>query len=219
MQFIIYKTLYLFSVLTLFVVEADFQALKASYVRWFQDLRSKDVAEVGGKNSSLGEMISQLAQSGIPVPNGFATTAKAYWDHIEGAGLKELIKSELDLLDAGEKDLADVGRTIRKAVSSAPLPPALEASICEFYQELSKTCGDEDLSVAVRSSATAEDLPEASFAGQQETYLNVRGEHDLIQACKDCYASLFTDRAITYRNEKGFDHSKSSIERGLSQDA
>lgn len=218
MQFILYKTLYLFSVLTLLVVEADFQALKASYVRWFQDLRSKDVAEVGGKNSSLGEMISQLAQSGIPVPNGFATTAKAYWDHIEGAGLKELIKSELELLDAGEKNLADVGRTIRKAVSSAPLPAALEASICEFYQELSKTCGDEDLSVAVRSSATAEDLPEASFAGQQETYLNVRGEHDLIQACKDCYASLFTDRAITYRNEKGFDHSKSSIERGLSQD-
>lgn len=108
MQFILYKTLYLFSVLTLLVVEADFQALKASYVRWFQDLRSKDVAEVGGKNSSLGEMISQLTQSGIPVPNGFATTAKAYWDHIEGAGLKELIKSELELFDAGEKEFADV---------------------------------------------------------------------------------------------------------------
>ena len=130
MQFILYKTLYLFSVLALLVVEADFQALKASYVRWFQDLRSKDVAEVGGKNSSLGEMISQLTQSGIPVPNGFATTAKAYWDHIEGAGLKELIKSELELFDAGEKEFADVGRTIRKAVSSSPLPPALEASIC-----------------------------------------------------------------------------------------
>jgi pyruvate,water dikinase len=135
------------------------------YVKWFDDLRSNDVASVGGKNSSLGEMTSQLAEYGIPVPPGFATTSKAFWDHIDGAGLKLLIKSEMELLNSGKKALADVGRTVRKAISSAPLPPDLEVAICDYYQKLCERCGDEDLSVAVRSSATAEDLPEASFAG------------------------------------------------------
>ncbi len=135
------------------------------YVKWFDEVRSKDVGLVGGKNSSLGEMTSQLAKYHIPVPPGFATTSQAYWDHIEGSGLKFTIKSELDLFDSGKETLADVGRTIRKAISSAPLPPDLESAICDYYSELCKKCKDEDLSVAVRSSATAEDLPEASFAG------------------------------------------------------
>ena len=135
------------------------------YVRWFDDLRSTDVGMVGGKNSSLGEMTSQLARFDIPVPPGFATTSTAYWEHIEGAGLKFIIESEIKLLDEGKKALADVGRTIRKAISSAPLPTDLECAICDYYRQLCVRCGDDDLSVAVRSSATAEDLPEASFAG------------------------------------------------------
>jgi pyruvate,water dikinase len=149
------------------------------YVKWFDDLRSTDVGTVGGKNSSLGEMTSQLAQYGIPVPPGFATTSKAYWDHIEATGLKFVIKSELDLLKDGKKQLAEVGRTIRKAVSSAPLSPELEAAICDFYRQLCERCGDDDLSVAVRSSATAEDLPEASFAGvsKSEIVLRVMNVH------------------------------------------
>jgi len=187
------------------------------YVKWFEDLRSTDVGMVGGKNSSLGEMISQLGQYDIPVPPGFATTSKAYWDTIEASGVKFVIKSELKLLEEGKKSLSDVGRTIRKAVSESPLPPDLEAAIFDYYQELSVRCGEEDLSVAVRSSATAEDLPEASFAGQQETFLNVRGDTQLLQACKDCYASLFTDRVIIYRTHHGFDHNEVALSIGIQQ--
>lgn len=172
---------------------------------------------VGGKNSSLGEMTTQLAQFGIPVPFGFATTSKAYWDHIEETGLNFLIKSEMDLLKKGTKKLSAVGCTIRKAVSSAPLSPELEHEICDAYFKLAEMCEDDDLSVAVRSSATAEDLPEASFAGQQETYLNIRGDHGLLQACKHCFASLFTDRAIVYRNEKGFEHTDVALSIGIQQ--
>ncbi len=136
-----------------------------TYVKWFEDLRSKDVATVGGKNSSLGEMTSQLRKYNIPVPPGFATTSQAYFETIEASGSKFVIKSELKLLDEGKKSLADVGRAIRKAVSSSPLSLDLEAAILDSYHELCDRCGDDDLSVAVRSSATAEDLPEASFAG------------------------------------------------------
>lgn len=187
------------------------------YIKWFDDIRTDDVGIVGGKNSSLGEMTTQLSQYGIPIPPGFATTSKAYWDHIKGSGLNFTIKSELEMLETGSKKLADVGRTIRKAISSAPLPPDLETAICDCYRKLCEKCEDEDLSVAVRSSATAEDLPEASFAGQQETYLNIRGDHDLLQACRDCYASLFTDRAIIYRNEKGFKHTEVALSIGIQQ--
>lgn len=186
-------------------------------MKWFHELRSADVGMVGGKNSSLGEMESQLAKYGIPVPPGFATTSEAYWEHIKGSGLTFVIKSELDQLKEGKKPLAEVGRAIRKAVSSAPLPPDLECAILDYYRKLCEKCGDDDLSVAVRSSATAEDLPEASFAGQQETYLNVRGDHDLLKACKDCYASLFTDRAITYRSHQGFNHMDVALSIGIQQ--
>jgi pyruvate,water dikinase len=136
-----------------------------TYVKWFEDLRSKDVASVGGKNSSLGEMTSQLRKYNIPVPPGFATTSQAYFENIKASGSEFIIKSEIKLLDEGKKTLADVGRAIRKAVSSSPLSPELEAAILDSYHELCDRCGENDLSVAVRSSATAEDLPEASFAG------------------------------------------------------
>lgn len=135
------------------------------YARWFEDLRSSDVATVGGKNSSLGEMTSQLQKFKIPVPPGFATTADAYWETLETSGTKFLIKSELKELEDGRKSLSDVGRSIRKAVSSSPLSNELEQTILAFYHELCEKCGESDVSVAVRSSATAEDLPEASFAG------------------------------------------------------
>jgi pyruvate,water dikinase len=146
----------------------------SDYVQWFEDLRSTDVALVGGKNSSLGEMTSQLRKYDIPIPPGFATTSKGYWETIDATGTKFVMKSELKLLKEGKKSLAEVGRTIRKAVSSSPLYPELEGAILDYYYELCDRCGEEDLSVAVRSSATAEDLPEASFAGQQETFLNIR---------------------------------------------
>ena len=196
---------------------ATITSTSSDYVKFFDELRSTDVGTVGGKNSSLGEMTTQLAHFGIPVPFGFATTSKAYWDHIEETGLQFLIKSETELLKAGKKKLADVGHTLRKAVSSAPLSPELEQAICDAYCKLAAICKDDDLSVAVRSSATAEDLPEASFAGQQETYLNIRGDHDLLRACKYCFASLFTDRAIAYRNEKGFEHTDVALSIGIQQ--
>jgi pyruvate,water dikinase len=191
--------------------------MSEAYIKWFQDLRSSDVAMVGGKNSSLGEMTSQLGKHGIPVPPGYATTSKAYWDTIDASGLKFYIKSELKDLSEKRKSLSEVGRNLRTAVSSAPLSPELEEAIIKHYHKLAAKCGEEDVSVAVRSSATAEDLPEASFAGQQETYLNIRGERQLIQACKDCYASLFTDRAIIYRDNNGFDHTKVALSIGIQQ--
>ncbi len=169
-----------------------------TYVRWFRELRSKDAGMVGGKNSSLGEMTSQLSEYGIPIPPGFATTSRAYWDHIEGSGLKFTIKSELELLDSGKKCLADVGRTIRKAISSAPLPPDLETSICDYYAKLCEICKDESLAVAVRSSATAEDLPEASFAGVSKSHacllkhltLIVFLASDFLQQCYPTLANI-----------------------------
>ncbi len=138
---------------------------KTYFIKWFEELHSTDVVTVGGMNSSLGEMTTQFSQYNIPVPPGFATTSQAYWDTIEESGAKFIIKSELKELDQGKKTLAEVGRTIRKAISSSPLPPELEEDILKNYYKLCERCGEEDVSVAVRSSATAEDLPEASFAG------------------------------------------------------
>ena len=142
-----------------------------TYIKWFEDLRSKDVALVGGKNSSLGEMTSQLSQYNIPVPPGFATTSQAYRETIDASGTKFIIQSEMKELQSGKKPLAVVGRRIRKAISSSPLSPELEEAIIKNYHELCKRCGEEDLSVAVRSSATAEDLPEASFAGVSYSFV------------------------------------------------
>jgi pyruvate,water dikinase len=174
--------------------------------KWFEDLTINDVPSVGGKNASLGEMIRSLGEKGINVPGGFAVTAYAYKYTIEKAGIDKKIREILSDLNTNDvKNLAERGEKIRELIKKTPLPPELEEDICIHYREMEKLYG-ENCDVAVRSSATAEDLPDASFAGQQETFLNVRGEEDLIKKVRDCFASLFTNRAISYRVDKGFDH-------------
>jgi len=176
------------------------------FVKLFEDLTINDVPSVGGKNASLGEMIQNLGKKGVRVPSGFAITAYAYKYMIEKAGIDVKIKEILKDLDTHDvTDLAVRGQKIRNLIKSTPIPPELEEDIRRNYREMEFRYG-EDVDVAVRSSATAEDLPDASFAGQQETYLNVRGEDDLIEKVRDCFASLFTNRAISYRVDKGFDH-------------
>ncbi len=174
--------------------------------KWFEELRIEDVPSVGGKNASLGEMIKNLGEKGVSVPSGFAVTAYAYKYMIEKAGVDVKIKEILSDLNTHDvNNLAERGQKIRELVKNTPIPPELEEDIRKYYHEMEKRYG-ENVDVAVRSSATAEDLPDASFAGQQETYLNVRGEDDLIEKCRECFASLFTNRAISYRTDKGFDH-------------
>ena len=171
---------------------------------------------VGGKNASLGEMYRQLTDKGIKVPNGFATTAEAYWYYLEYNGLKDEIASTLKGLDTRDvKALARCGSHIRDIIAHANMPPKLEKQIIAAYTKLTGEYGETPLAVAVRSSATAEDLPNASFAGQQETYLNVRGTSHLIESIKRVYASLFTNRAISYRVDKGFDHMKVALSAGI----
>ena len=189
----------------------------AHLVRWFTDIGRSDTAVVGGKNASLGEMIKNLADAGIRVPNGFATTADAYRQFIEHNDLREEIGRTTAGLDADRGNLADVGERVRGLIREGVLPPDLAEAIREGYRRLSEQSGREDLDVAVRSSATAEDLPEASFAGQLDTYLNIRGEARLLEACKDCFASLFTDRAISYREEHGFDHLQVALSVGIQE--
>ncbi|MEU9047804.1 MULTISPECIES: phosphoenolpyruvate synthase [unclassified Kitasatospora] len=172
-------------------------------VIWFADIGREDVSLVGGKNASLGELITHLGPVGVRVPDGFATTADAYREFLETTGLREGIAEQLERLREGAP-LPQVGAAIRASVLAAPLPPALEQELCEAYEHLARNARRTDPDVAVRSSATAEDLPEASFAGQQETFLNVRGREALLDACRRCYASLFTDRAIDYRERMGF---------------
>ncbi|MGE7434251.1 phosphoenolpyruvate synthase [Kitasatospora sp. NPDC001175] len=172
-------------------------------VIWFTDLGRDDVSLVGGKNASLGELITRLGPAGVRVPDGFATTAEAYREFLDTPGLRKRIAAQLDRLREGEP-LAEVGSAIRAAVLSTPLPSALERDLGEAYERLGGNVWRTDPDVAVRSSATAEDLPQASFAGQQETFLNVRGREALLDACRRCYASLFTDRAIDYRERMGF---------------
>jgi pyruvate,water dikinase len=184
-------------------------------VLWFDEVGRGDVGLVGGKNASLGEMIRSLASSGVRVPEGFATTAGAFRRFVAHNGLEDPIRRALADLDAGRASLADAGRTIREAFLRADWPPALAEAIRAAYRELGQRAGRADVDVAVRSSATAEDLPEASFAGQQETFLNIRGERALLDACRRCYASLFTDRAIAYRNAQGFDHFQVALSVGV----
>ncbi|HLU77520.1 MAG TPA: phosphoenolpyruvate synthase [Burkholderiales bacterium] len=184
-----------------------------AYVVGFENLRMTDVERVGGKNASLGEMIGQLAQSGIRVPGGFATTATAYRDFLRDAGLSERINARLKALDPEDVTaLARCGAEIREWIIDAPLPARLEADITAAYQAL---MAEGEFPVAVRSSATAEDLPDASFAGQQETFLNVQGLPAVIQAIKHVYASLYNDRAISYRVHKGFDHESVALSAGV----
>lgn len=176
-------------------------------ILWFKDISIGDVALVGGKNASLGEMYSNLTKKGINVPNGFAVTASAYWQFLRSANLEKKIKQEIKDLDvANIKELARTGKKVREMILKANFPKVLEKEIAQAYKKLSSFEKHKNIAVAVRSSATAEDLPDASFAGQQETFLNIKGEKDLLVAIKKCVASLFTNRAISYREAKGFDH-------------
>ena len=179
------------------------------------DVGNDDTARVGGKNASLGEMLQQLADAGIRVPGGFATTATAYRHLLQEAGLRERIAAELDGLDGSGEALAQAGDAIRRMIREAEIPGDLADAIRAAYRALADATGEDAPAVAVRSSATAEDLPDASFAGQQETYLNVRGEADLLDACRRCVASLFTDRAIAYRENHGFDHMQVALSVGV----
>ena len=185
------------------------------YIRWFETLRREDVATVGGKNSSLGEMIHHLASKGIRVPNGFATTADAFRAYIEHNNLMEPLRAKFAELDADPKSLARVGRAIRGLVLNAGFPADIAVELRQAYRDLSRMYSMDEADVAVRSSATAEDLPDASFAGQQETILNVVGEEELLVACRQCFASLFTDRAIVYRASQGFDHLETALSIGV----
>ncbi len=185
------------------------------YVIWFDSLGMNDVDRVGGKNASLGEMISNLSAAGVQVPGGFATTAAAYWDFLDESGLRDRISQALDGLDVDDVDaLARTGAQIRQMVIDTPFPKRLEDEITSAYRKLeSETTGE--ASFAVRSSATAEDLPDASFAGQQETFLNVRGLDDVMLAVKHVFASLFNDRAISYRVHQGFEHAQVALSAGI----
>ena len=186
-------------------------------VRWLSELNRGDIASVGGKNASLGEMIGTMRPAGIRVPDGFATTAKAYWSMLDANGLRASIARKLAEIDRTASNVAEVGAAVRAMILEAALPPELVEAITGAYGGLVGHTGRTVVSVAVRSSATAEDLPEASFAGQLETYLNVRGVEALLQACKRCYASLFTDRAIVYRRNHGFDHMKVALSIGVQE--
>jgi pyruvate,water dikinase len=186
----------------------------SKHVVWFENLGMSDVETVGGKNSSLGEMISQLSSMGVSVPGGFATTADAYREFLAHDGLDNKINHALSQLNVDDVNaLAKAGKEIRQWIIDTPFPAELEADIRSAFVALSE--GSENMSVAIRSSATAEDLPDASFAGQQETFLNIRGADNVIEAVKEVFASLFNDRAIAYREHKGFDHHLVALSAGI----
>ncbi|NTV23197.1 MAG: phosphoenolpyruvate synthase [Nanoarchaeota archaeon] len=191
---------------------------RTAFILWFDQLGIEDVPLVGGKNASLGEMYRMLTPKGVKIPNGFAVTAYAYAYLLEHAGIKDKIRDVLkDLNTSDMENLAERGHKVRQLIRSAEFPPELKSQILAAYRDL---CGSynrdrRDVDVAVRSSATAEDLPDASFAGQQETYLNIKGDQQIIDACKKCFASLFTNRAISYRVDKGFDHFSIGLSIGI----
>jgi pyruvate, water dikinase len=188
-----------------------------SYIRWFEDIGTGDVASVGGKNASLGEMVRNLGCYGIMVPPGFAITADGYRRFLEANDLCPLIASNLAKLSSSNSSVAETGAMIRAAIEKSEWPKELADAIRQAYRNFSRRVEVAEAVVAVRSSATAEDLPEASFAGQQESYLNIHGEAALLGACRHCFASLFTDRAISYREAKSFDHLKVALSIGIQQ--
>jgi pyruvate, water dikinase len=182
----------------------------------FAEIGLEDLGRVGGKNASLGELCRNLSPHGIRIPDGFAVTAAAYREFMRDGGLESELTRLLSHLDGRDiPELRRRGREIRQRILSAELPEALRGAILDAYRRLTAEAGCEALDVAVRSSATAEDLPDASFAGQQESFLNIQGEHALLDACKRCYASLFTDRAISYRASRGYDHLKVALSIGV----
>jgi len=187
----------------------------SEFILWFDQLGIEDVPLVGGKNASLGEMYKILNPKGVNIPNGFAVTAFAYRFLLERMGIRDQIKQILSDLNTKDlHNLQDRGEKVRRLVRTTEIPESLRKEIVKAYDNLCKQYG-KDTDVAVRSSATAEDLPDASFAGQQDTYLNIRGAEELIDSCKRCFASLFTNRAISYREEKGFDHFSIALSIGV----
>jgi len=187
----------------------------SNYIRWFEDLCIEDIPLVGGKNASLGEMYRELTPQGVKVPNGFAITADAYRYILDQAGAWDALHRALDGLDADDvDDLTQRGAKARDIVYGAGLPEDLRGQILGAFDNLKKQYPG-NISVAVRSSATAEDLPDASFAGQQDTYLNIETEEQLLDACRRCFASLFTNRAIHYRLDQGFEHFKVALSIGI----
>ncbi|KAE8165722.1 phosphoenolpyruvate synthase [Aspergillus tamarii] len=187
----------------------------AKFVRNFEQLKRDDGPLVGGKNSSLGEMITALGGKGITVPPGFATTSNTYWEYLDANDIRKKITELIKNWQLGKTTLSETGHAVRALFLHGNWPADAEAAIRAAYNQLCAKAGVADLSVAVRSSATAEDLPDASFAGQQESFLNISGEEALLHACRCCYASLFTDRAISYRQAKGFDHMRVALSIGV----
>ncbi len=186
------------------------------YIRFFKTISIKDIPTVGGKNASLGEMYQNLKKSGVLIPNGFATTSEAYWLFIHHNKIKEQIKTLVENINYQDiKSLQDNGQKIRKLFLKSKFPKVLETQIREAYQKLSSEYKSKNIDVAVRSSATAEDLPDASFAGQQDSFLNITGEKELLKYVKQCYASLFTNRAISYRQSRGYDHFQVALSVGI----
>jgi len=186
------------------------------YIRWFKEITIKDVPIVGGKNASLGEMYRYLTPKGINIPNGFAITAKAYFDFLKKGKIQKEIEQVLSQSNLQNiKSLQVAGKKIRTLILKTSIFKDLETEIIKNYRKISQLYGEENVTVAVRSSATAEDLPSASFAGQHETYLNTTGEEELLKAVKNCFSSLFLDRAISYREEKGFEHMKVGLSVGI----
>lgn len=196
--------------------ESDVSAAKAeAFVLWFEEVGIADIPLVGGKNASLGEMIQELTPKGVSVPNGFATTAYAYRYFVKKAGLEKRLRELFSTLDVEDvNNLRKIGKQARSMILETPFPAELETAIVTAYQKMCERYGA-DTDVAVRSSATAEDLPDASFAGQQETYLNVYGAETVLKSCHKCFASIFTDRAISYRTIKGFDHFDVALSVGV----
>ncbi|AGH51994.1 phosphoenolpyruvate synthase (plasmid) [Sphingomonas sp. MM-1] len=186
-------------------------------ILWFEEIAIADVPAVGGKNASLGEMTAALSQKGVKVPSGFATTAEAYRAFVHHNQLAPLITQHLAAFHSGKKTLQETGQTIRRLFLEGEMPSFITEDILAAYEELGRRAGIDRPAVAVRSSATAEDLPDASFAGQQETFLNVKGQLALQDACRRCFASLFTDRAISYRDAMGFDHLDVALSIGIQQ--
>src|SRR5947199_1768716 len=185
------------------------------FVLQFSKISSRDIERVGGKNAALGEMIRALKKKRVHVPDGFATTADAFRLFLRENKIDKKIRAEIEHLKKGSKSLTRAGKALRALFLKGKFPEQVEEQIREAYCELSRRCKKRAVDVAVRSSATAEDLPEASFAGQQETFLNISGEDAVVDACRKCYASLFTDRAISYREEKKFDHLKIALSAGV----
>jgi len=183
------------------------------YIKTFGEIGIADVQRVGGKNSSLGEMFNHLSSKGVSVPDGFATTAFAFEKFLYRNNLHSRLYELMNKLDKTSfNNLKEIGAEARKLIMAAEMPRDIEGAILKSYKNL---CGENYFEVAVRSSATAEDLPEASFAGQHESYLNIRGEQELLNAVHKCFASLYTDRAIKYREDNGFAHERVSLSVGI----